>query len=168
MFEDEAGFGRISTPAYCWCKKGTRPHTPCHHIREYQYAFGAVDPSEGENFFLVLPCCNTAAMNVFLRGLSEEYADKIILLICDGAGWHKSSELIIPNNIVIMHIPPYTPEMNPIEQIWTEIRKRGFKNVAFNSLNDVVDKLCETIKNLSKYTVKSIVYRNWLEFAITT
>ena len=92
--------------------------TPCHHIREYYYAFGAVEPLTGENFFLVLPQCNTVCMNVFLRDLSKEYPDDIILLCCDGAAWHKSGALEIPENIELFHIPPYTPEMNPIEQIW--------------------------------------------------
>lgn len=167
MFEDEAGFGRISSPAYCWCKKGIRPHTPCHHIREYQYAFGAVDPSKGEHFFLVLPCCNTSAMNEFLKELSEEYPDRIILLVCDGASWHKSRALKTPENIILSHIPPYTPEMNPIEQIWSEIRKRGFKNIAFKSLDAVVQKLCDVITNLSNGTVKNIIGRKWLDFAIS-
>ena len=52
MFEDEAGFGRINKPKRCWCPKGQRPSVPCHHIREYRYAFGAVEPLSGESFFL--------------------------------------------------------------------------------------------------------------------
>ena len=68
-------------------------------------------------------------MNFFLEKLSEQYTDDYILLICDGAAWHKSTELIIPENIELFFIPPYTPEMNPIEQIWKEIRKRGFQKV---------------------------------------
>ena len=65
MFQDEAGFGRINKPKRCWCSKKIRPSVPCHHIREYVYAFGAVEPVTGENFFLVLPRCNTGCMNVF-------------------------------------------------------------------------------------------------------
>lgn len=58
MFQDEAGFGRINHPKYCWCEKGIRPCVPCHHIREYQYAYGAVEPLTGEACFLVMPYCN--------------------------------------------------------------------------------------------------------------
>lgn len=94
MLQDEAGFGRINKPKYCWCKKGIRPSVPCHHIREYRYVYGAA--------------------------------------------WHKSNALKIPENIRLTFIPPYTPEMNPIEQIWKEIRKRGFKNEVFQTLNKVV------------------------------
>lgn len=82
MFQDEAGFGRINKPKYCWCERGIRPSVPCHHIREYYYAFGAVEPLTGNHFFLILPKCNTACMNVFLRELSNTYPNDIILLCC--------------------------------------------------------------------------------------
>jgi putative transposase len=85
MFEDEAGFGRINKPKYCWCYPGLRPTVPCHHIREFRYAYGAVEPKTGEGFFLVLPYCNTACMNVYLRELSEAYKDDFIMLVADGA-----------------------------------------------------------------------------------
>ena len=138
MFQDEAGFGRINKPKYCWCEKGIRPCVPCHHIREYRYAFGAVEPLTGDSCFLVMPECNTVCMNLFLKHLSEQYVDDVILLCCDGAAWHKSKGLDVPENIVLFYIPPYTPEMNPIEQIWKEIRKRGFCNEVFASLEHVV------------------------------
>lgn len=55
MFQDEAGFGRINKPKYCWCEKGIRPSVPCHHIREYRYVYGAVEPLTGESCFVVMP-----------------------------------------------------------------------------------------------------------------
>ena len=162
MFQDEAGFGRINKPKYCWCNRKIRPSVPCHHIREYRYAYGAVEPITGENFFLIMPYCNTDCMNVFLKELSKAYKEDKILLVCDGASWHKSKGLVKPDNIEIIHIPPYTPEMNPIEQIWKQIRTMGFKNELFNTLSDVVDRLCKTINNLTKEMVKSVTHREWL------
>ena len=161
MFQDEAGFGRINTPKYCWTG-GTRPCVPCHHIREYRYVFGAVDPCSGEDCFLVMPWCNTVCMNVFLQELSKQYAKEEILLVCDGAAWHKSGMLLVPDNIHLFHIPPYTPEMNPIEQVWREIRTRGFRNEVFHTLDDVIDRLCNTIKNLTSDTIRSITGRDWI------
>lgn len=163
MFQDEAGFGRINKPKYCWCKKGVRPNVPCHHIREYRYAYGAVEPYNGNSFFLVLPYSNTVCMNVFLQNLSEEYPDDIILLVCDGASWHKSNALVIPDNIELFYLPPATPEMNPIEQIWKEIRKRGFRNEIFQTLDKVIDRLCDTICSLTNETIKSITCRSWIK-----
>lgn len=162
MFQDEAGFGRINKPKYCWCKKGIRPLVPCHHIREYRYAFGAVEPLTGDSFFLILPQCNTACTNLFLAELSQKYPNDIIILCCDGAAWHKSRHLQVPQNIVLFFIPPYTPKMNPIEQIWKEIRKRGFKNEIFATLDKVIERLCDTICSLSTNTIKSITGREWI------
>jgi putative transposase len=162
MFQDEAGFGRINKPRYCWCRKGFRPSVPCHRIREYRYAYGAVDPQSGDSFFLVLPYCNTACMNVFLRELSKEYPDDYLLVVADGAAWHTAKGLIIPDNIEIIPLPPYTPEMNPIEQIWAWIRIHGFRNDCFVTLDKVIDRLCDTISSLSSNTVKSITHRDWI------
>ena len=159
MFQDEAGFGRINKPKYCWCCKNIRPSVPCHHIREYRYAFGAVEPVTGEGFFLVMPNCNTVCTNIFLSELSETYPNDIILLCCDGASWHTTDNLIIPENIELFFIPPYTPEMNPIEQIWKELRK-GFRNEVFTTLDEVIDRLCDTICNLSADTIKHITGRD--------
>ena len=162
MFQDEAGFGRINKPKYCWCKKGFRPSVPCHHIREYRYAYGAVEPKTGESFFLIMPYCNTNCMNLFLQELSEAYPQDAIILVCDGARWHKSNNLRIPQNIELVFIPPYTPEMNPIEQIWDEIREKGFRNECFQTLTKVIHRLCDTIRDLSAETIKSITGRDWI------
>ena len=164
MFQDEAGFGRISTPSYCWCPAKIRPSVPCHRVREYVYLYGAVEPATGESFFLIMDKSDTVCMNAFLQNLSKEYADDVIILVCDNAPWHEGEQVVIPDNILILYIPPYTPEMNPIEQIWTEIRKRGFKNVLFQSLEDVVNKLCDVVNSLETSTVAHITARNWMPF----
>ena len=135
---------------------------PCHHIREYRYVYGAVEPKTGESFFLIFPYCNTDCMNVFLAELAKVYPNDRIMLICDGAMWHKANSLIIPEQISLIFIPPYTPEMNPIEQIWKEIRKRGFRNEVFQSLEKVVDRLCEVIQKLPASVIQSITGRQWI------
>jgi len=162
MFQDEAGFGRINKPKYCCCFPGIRPNVPCHHIREYRYAYGAVEPLTGESFFLVMPYCNTDCMSIFLRELSGAYPDDILILVCDGATWHKANALDVPANIRLIFLPPATPEMNPIEQIWKEIRKRGFRNEIFPSLDAVVTRLCDIIRSLSSEVVRSITSRLWI------
>ena len=78
--------------------------------------------------------------------------------------WHKAKALKVPNNIGFAFIPPYTPEMNPIEQVWAEIRKRGFKNKAFKTLEEVIDRLQEVIRGLTQSLLKSIVRRGWIIF----
>ena len=109
-----------------------------------------------------MPYCNTVCMNVFLEHLSASYHDDYIVLVCDGAAWHKSGTLKVFFNIELMFIPPYTPEMTPIEQIWKELRARGFHNEVFQTLEKVVDRLCDTICNLSAETIRSITGRSWI------
>lgn len=103
---------------------------------------------------------NTVCMNVFLEHLS--YPDDYIVLVCDDAAWHKSRTLKVFPNIELMFIPPYTPEMNPIEQIWKEQRARSFHNEVFQTLEKVLDRLCETICHLSAETIASITGRDWI------
>ena len=86
----------------------------------------------------------------------------MILLCCDGAAWHKTESLCIPENIELFFIPPYTPEMNPTEQIWKELRRIGFRNEIFASLDKVVDRLCDTICALSSNAIHSITARSWI------
>lgn len=164
MFTDEAGFGRINKPKRCWCKHGIRPSVPCHHIREYTYAYGAVCPIEGTLFSLVLPKCNTDCMNIFLDKLSSEYKDVHILLVADNAAWHKSKGLIIPENIEIFPLLPYTPELNPIEMIWEELREKFFRNELFRTYSAVVKRLCEGLGSLmdNHKLVKSITGWDWI------
>jgi putative transposase len=162
MFQDEASFGRISEPSYCWCPKGVRPTVPSHRVREYVYTFGAVDPISGDRFFIISPKCNTAWMNEYLRLLSEEFKDDYILLGMDRASWHTSSALIVPSNIQIFHILAYTPEMNPIEPLWREVRKDGFKNTLFNSLNEVINKLSNRLMSLTNDVIKSVCGWEWV------
>jgi transposase len=162
FFMDEAGFGRISDPSYCWCPGGIRPTVPCHRVREYVYVFGAVDPIEGDDCYIIAPNCNTAWTNEFLKVLSEKFKDDYLLVPTDNASWHKSKNLKIPDNIYLFYLPAYTPQMNPIEQIWKEVRKDGFKNTLFDTLNNLIDKLSASLNSLSRDVVKSVCGRDWI------
>lgn len=97
-------------------------------------------------------------MTEFLR----IYPDDYIILIMDNAVWHKSQNLDIPENIECISILPYTPKMNPTEQVWTEIRKCGFNNKVFRTLNEIIDSLQEMIQTLSPSQLKSIAHRDWI------
>ena len=97
-----------------------------------------------------------------LEELAKQYPQDQILLVCDGAAWHQSKTLKVPENITLLGIPPYTPEMNPIEQIWKQLRSMGFRNEVFKTLKEFVDRLCDTICDLTIDMVKSITCRQWI------
>jgi hypothetical protein len=162
MFGDEAGFGRINDTSSCWAPSGVRPIVPCQLVREYVYAYGAVDPITGDNCFIIAPTCDTLCMNVFLSELSKQLGQDYALLCLDNAGWHKAKGLIIPENIRLFYLPARTPEMNPIEQLWPEVRKDGFKNKLYKTLDHVVERLTLSLNSISNTLVMSVSGRNWI------
>lgn len=161
MFQDEAGFGRISDVAACWVPEGIRAIVPNHKVREFRYIYGAVDPRDGASFFITAPTCNSDWTSLFLAELSKAYPDDLLILVMDNAIWHKSKSLEIPHNIQCLFIPPYTPEMNPIEQLWKVLRK-DFVNKLFPSLNAVMDQLDFSVKSLTSHTIKNLTARHWI------
>ena len=160
MYQDEAGFGRISKMSSCWAPQGIRPSIPSHYMREYRYCYGAVDAQTGDSFFLIAGGCNTEWTNEFLRQVSQAYPDDYMLLVMDNSIWHKSSTLEIPSNVELAFIPPYTPEMNPIEQVWKEIRKRGFKIRLSKHWKPSLISFKKLFKDWKKATL-STVSRQW-------
>jgi putative transposase len=161
LFEDEASFGRSNKPRHCWCPKPCRPRVPCQHVREYRHEFGAVEPATGSKIFATAEKCDTIRMYFYLKKIAQTYPDDEIVLVCDGASWHKNQE-IIPQNMTVVNLPTGAPEMNPMEQIWREVRTQGFANQTFSSLAAVMSRLGETIHSLSHKTVKSIAGRDWI------
>ena len=141
MFADEARFGRMNRPQPCWAPAGVRPEVACQLIREYIYLYGAVSPTDGTCAFLILPASDTECFQIFLNSLARRFSRSYILLVIDGAGNHGSGELIIPGNVTLAFLPPYSPELNPHEHIGDEIRENLFQNYAAKSIDEVCDKL---------------------------
>jgi transposase len=164
MFQDEARFGRISDPGNCWAPKSIRPEVGMQMIREYVYVFGAVSPIDGHLDSLVLPYANTEAMSIFLEEVSRRHIDEHILMFMDQAGWHKTKSLAIPQNIEIAYLPPYSPDLNPQEQIWDELREKFFRNRIFSSLNAVMDNAVKGLQILESIPekMKSLTHRSWM------
>ena len=128
--QDEARFGRISDTRRAWAPEKTRPISPRQIIRKYVYVYAAVCPKLGKMTSLILPWTNTDMMNIFLKEVSEEFREYFVIMLIDQAGWHVSTYLDIPENIRVIRLPPYSPELNPSEHIWEELREKYFANVA--------------------------------------
>jgi transposase len=126
---------------YCWVKKDMSPSVARQMVREYIYAFSAIAPQTGDCYSMIAPCCNTEAMNCFLTQLANQYANYRIVLLLDKAGWHISKNICLANNLLLLHLPAYSPELNPVELLWREIRKKHFHNKIFNTLDQVEDTL---------------------------
>jgi transposase len=141
MFEDEARFGRSSDPCRCWAPKGVRPTVSAQIVREYEYAYAAVSPRDGVLDTLVLPTANTESMNIFLAEVAQRHAEEWIVLVLDGAGWHRAKRLCVPPNRRLLPLPPWSPPLNPVEQVWDEVREKYFANRRFVSLDQLEEQL---------------------------
>jgi len=163
-FQDEARFGRINTVQKCWCIKGIIPKVTQQLIREYTYAFSSVCPETGELFSLIMPYADSQAMDIFLQTLSKQQQNERIILCMDKAGWHTTKHLNIPNNIILWFLPPYSPELNPVELIWRELRAKYFNNKTFTSLKLVDDHLESALIDFAKdkNAVKRLTKINYL------
>ena len=118
-FMDEARFGQKGTLTRMWAPTGTRPTVIKQTRYEWAYMYGAVDPLMGDSSALLARHVNTETMNEFLRILSAEVGpNDHVVLILDRAGWHVSKGLALPANIELLHLPPYSPELNPVERLW--------------------------------------------------
>lgn len=147
FFEDEGRFGRISREMYCWVKKDMVPSVARQMVREYIYAYSAIAPQTGDCYSMISPYCNTGAMNCFIYQVAEQYPDYRIVLILDKAGWHTSKHIRLPENMLMLHLPPYSPELNPVEMLWREIRRKYFHNRIFKTLDDVENTLATALKS---------------------
>ena len=167
MFQDEARFGRIADIRRCWAPKPVRPLCVGMLTHEYTYAYGAVDACTGELDSLILPHVNTPCMQLFLNEVSKRHPSERIVMVIDGAGWHCSQALKAPENIYLLKLPPYAPELNPIEHVWDELREKFFHNRVFDSLNALEDHLAVALKTLEQThdTIKPIVSWSWIREA---
>ena len=165
MFQDEARFGCISDPRRCWAPPRVRPVVGAHVVRQYTYAFAAVSPHDGALDSLILPVVNATTMSLFLEEVAARHADEFLLLVLDGAGWHQAADLKIPDNMRLVRLPPYSPELNPAEHLWEEIREKWFTNLVFQELDGVEDVLEDALRTLENdpKRVASLAGFDWLK-----
>lgn len=156
-FMDEARFGQQGTTTRMWAPKGSRPTAVKQTRYEWVYLYAAVEPATGHSVALQAPHVNTDTMNVFLGMLSDELApDEHAILIMDQAGWHKSRRLKLPENITTLLLPPYSPELNPIERLWAYMRSHYLSNRVFDDYQHLLDAGAEAWQQLTQELLRSI------------
>ena len=163
-FQDEMRVGQKNKLTYRWARKGSRPRAAHDQRTQSTYLFGAVCPERGAGAALVLPACNTEAMQLHL----DEIATKITpgahaILLLDQAGWHGAKALQVPNNISLLQLPPRAPELNGQENIWQFMRQNWLSNRIFKSFDDIVDHCCYAWNTLigQPWKIMSIARRDW-------
>jgi transposase len=164
FFEDEGRFGRINNLQRCWSPPNGRAVINREITREFSYSFCSACPQTGELYSMVLPQCNTQMMELYLKKLGRHFQRYRAVLCMDNAAWHVSEKINWPLNLAPLFLPPYSPELNPVELIWKYIRQHHFNNHTFPSHEDVDNELAKALLELHKHkqTVKSLTGFNWI------
>jgi len=163
-FQDEARFGQQNTTTRLWARKGTRPRVVRQQQFEYAYLFGSVCPSRGIGQAIVMPWTSKEAMRLHLAQISQvTEAERHAVVIMDGAGWHTDAIADEFKNISIIKLPPYSPELNSIEQVWNWMRQHCLANRVFKDYQDIVDSVCHAWNSFTKSAarVTKMCSRDW-------
>ncbi len=152
-----------------WAKRGSRPRIKRDRRFTWAYLFGAICPARGTGAALVMPEVSIEAMNKHLVEISQNVSvSAIALLILDGAGWHSSPQLVVPENIVLLPLPPYAPELNAVENIWEYLRDNYLSNCVWETFEAIVDACCKAWNALiaKSEVITSIGTREWAQVSI--
>jgi len=163
-FADEARVGQQGTLTRVWAKRGSRPRAPRDRRYEWAYLFGAVCPERSTGAAIVMPEVNVEAMNEHLAEISRRVSvGAVALLVLDGAGWHSSPRLNVPENIVLLPLPPYSPELNPVENIWEFLRANLLSHRVWDSYEAIIEACCEAWNRLMQMPerIASLTRRAW-------
>jgi len=156
--------GQQGTLTRIWARRGTRPRAPRDTRYKWSYIFGAACPARGIAAGLVLPYVNSEAMGLHLAEIAKAVTSgSHALLIVDGAGWHGAKALRVPRNITLLKLPPYAPELNPMENVWTYLRSNKLAITVFDSYEDILDKCADAWNFFANDTLRvtSITLREW-------
>ncbi|WP_158970245.1 IS630 family transposase [Paraglaciecola sp. L3A3] len=165
-FQDEARIGQQNTTTRLWANKGSRPRAVKQQQFEYAHLFGAVCPATGETEALITPVVNKDIMRQHLQLISNRtQLDRYAVVIMDGAGWHTDDIAHDLDNVSIIKLPPYSPELNPIEQVWQWLRQNELANQCFDSYEDIVIQCSRAWNNFisDKEKVIKLCARNWAQ-----
>lgn len=150
--------------------KGQRPPGLCDRRFDWTYIFAAVEPATGDEFALVLPTVSTVTMNLFLTDFAMTLApDDHVVMVLDGAGWHGSTAMMVPENITLVPLPPYSPECNPVERIWLYLRERFLSLQLWPDQAAIIQACCDAWNALAADTdrITSLCLYPWIQEVIS-
>lgn len=159
--------GQKGTLSYIWAPIGSRPARvrDCRH--ESAYLFGAICPARAAGAAIVMPWVSSEAMTLHLAEVSKQVsASAHAVLVCDGAGWHQpGARLRVPENITLLRLPPYAPELNPMENVWGYLRGNQLSMTVWENYTAIVDACCDAWNGLMKDAdrIAFITTRAWAQ-----
>ena len=165
-FQDEARVGQKGGHAYVWAPIGSRPPMVRDNRHDSVHLFGAICPARAIGAAIIMPAVNTEAMNEHLIEISAMVAPQAhAVLVCDGAGWHQpGGRLRVPDNITLLNLPPYAPELNPMENVWAYLRANKLCNLVWDTYDDILNACKDAWRFLTDdpERIVSIGSREWI------
>lgn len=159
---DETRFGQKGYLSRIWSPKGTRPPIIKQNKFESAYITTAVNPMSGHSCSIVTSCMDTYVMNAFFYELAaKKKPDQLFVVILDQASWHRSKKLIVPEGIELLLLPPYSPELNPVENLWQYVKANYLSARVYKDMEEIIKIGCRAMKALSPARIKSICYRDY-------
>lgn len=164
-FQDEARVGQKGSIAYVWAPIGSRPAMVRDNRHDSVHMFGAICPARGVGAAIIMPAVNIEAMNEHLKEISAQVAVGAHAgVICDGAGWHQPGvNLRVPDNITLLRLPPYAPELNSMENVWDYLRANKLSRLVWDGYDAIVAACKEAWQFLTDdpKRIRSIGHRDW-------
>lgn len=165
--QDEARIGQQGTMTRVWAERGSRPTAVKQCEYEWAYLFAAVNPLTGASSALIAPTVNTHYMNEHLRFISREAGPGAhVVLVLDQAGWHVAKALRVPDNVTLLHLPPYSPELNGSERIWGYVRSHYLSNRIYKDYDAIFEAIRDAWNRLNPERLKSLTRTAWIERAV--
>lgn len=147
---------------HVWAPKGSRPVVPLQNEYEWVYLYGAVNPNTGESYARVLPWANSEMMQIHLDAIRQQAgSNRHVVLVLDNAGWHRANGLKIPENISLLPLPPYSPELNPIERLWHWLKDHEFSNRVYPDYDELLMAVSDMWKRLKEKRIQSVCAYSW-------
>lgn len=154
-FQDESRFGLMTHTGKCLTARGIKPIVNYQHRFDTTYLYGSYSPINGNSFVWEINGVDTEIFESYLKHFSQYKPKEYKIVIIDNAGFHSTKNIEIPDNIFLLRIPPYSPELNPCEQIWQYIKNR-YKNQRFETMVNLKDWLHKMVCKMDKELIKSI------------
>lgn len=162
-FQDETRYGQNTILTSIWTVRGQKPYFKKQFGYLNAWIYGAVNPQNGNHYGLVLPRLDGENMHVFLDNFSKSLPHNThAIVVLDGAGAHRSASIPIPKNISLCFLPPYSPELNPIERLWEFMKRNYLSFKKYADESDIVQKGAAAWKELNQQIVKSICHCSYL------
>jgi putative transposase len=153
--QDETRLGLLPVVRRRITACGVQPIATVLHTFDYLYLYGALEPPTGASFFLELPGLNTALFQVWLDGFAAAFADSFNLLVLDNGAFHKAKAVCWPSNVVPVFLPPYSPELNPIERLWRDLKDK-LADLAIETIEQWSDAVCALIQCYAPALLQSL------------